>query len=251
MRSNPGYSVRLEGFEGPLDLLLHLIRGRKLNIWDIPIAEVTGQYLQHLALMEALDLEIGGEFVVMAATLMEIKSRLLLPKPEEPAAEDEGQDPREELVRRLLEYEQFQQAAEELRALEQQAARTFPRPGAETWRGAIPLVELKPADLLQALRRLKPAGEELRLAAPPAVVRREPLSLETQIAAVLQAVEADEAELVPLSQLLEYRVAVPPRTALVVLFLAVLELMRQGRISAWQVMPRGEILLSRPRLPAH
>src|SRR6188768_1439295 len=89
------YKIQLDVFEGPLDLLLHLIRENKLDIYDIPIAEVTSQYLEALALMEALDLEVAGEFLVMAATLMEIKSRMLLPRSPAPLAdEDEGDDPR-------------------------------------------------------------------------------------------------------------------------------------------------------------
>src|SRR5438874_13142880 len=112
------YAIRLPVFEGPLDLLLHLIRQNKLDIYDIPIAVVTEQYLSYLALMESLDLEVAGEFLVMAATLAEIKSRMLLPRPPVvPAQEEDGQDPREALVQRLLEYERFNAAAEQLHAL--------------------------------------------------------------------------------------------------------------------------------------
>src|SRR5918912_494580 len=96
------YPVRLPVFEGPLHLLLHLIRTQKLDIYDIPIASVTEQYLEYLALMEELDLDVAGEFLVMAATLMEIKSRMLLPRPRREAPEEEGPEPREELVRKLL-----------------------------------------------------------------------------------------------------------------------------------------------------
>src|SRR5512137_1217856 len=111
------YKVKLELFEGPLDLLLYLVKRDHLNIYDIPIAKVTEQYLQYLNLMQLLDLNVAGEFLVMAATLMQIKSQMLLP-----AKEDEGQkeeiDPREELVKRLLEYEKFKEIAESLRQKE-------------------------------------------------------------------------------------------------------------------------------------
>src|ERR1051325_3415358 len=101
-------------FEGPLDLLLHLIRANQVDIYDIPIAEITQQYLDTLELMEELDLSIAGEYVVIAATLIEIKSRLLLPQP--PASsEEEAEDPRAELVARLLEYQQYQGTGETLR----------------------------------------------------------------------------------------------------------------------------------------
>ena len=109
------YKIRLDIFEGPLDLLLYLIKQDHVNIYDIPIAKVTEQYMEYLELMRLLDLNIAGEFLVMAATLLEIKSKMLLP-PEEKAAEEEEQlDPRAELVKRLLEYDKFKEAAEHLR----------------------------------------------------------------------------------------------------------------------------------------
>src|SRR3990167_6484826 len=98
------YKVTLPAFEGPLDLLLYLIQKQELDIYDIPIARITEQYLEYLGMMELLDLEIAGEFLVMAATLMQIKSRLLLPPDPEVGAPEEEPDPRAELVRRLLEY---------------------------------------------------------------------------------------------------------------------------------------------------
>src|ERR1700692_3639000 len=105
--------VFLEAFEGPLDLLLYLIRRRNLAILDIPIAEITRQYVQYIELMQVLQLELAGEYLVMAATLAEIKSRMLLPRPPL-AGEEAGEDPRAELVRRLQEYERFKSAAENI-----------------------------------------------------------------------------------------------------------------------------------------
>ena len=105
-------TVRLEAFEGPLDLLLSLIRKNKVNIYDIPIAEILEQYLGILSEMEEMDLEVSSEFLVLAATLLNIKSRMLLPKHEE--EESEGEDPREELVQRLLEYQKYKMASEYL-----------------------------------------------------------------------------------------------------------------------------------------
>ena len=106
--------VQLEIFEGPLDLLLHLIKRNEVSITDIPIAAITEQYLATLDLMQNLNLDVAGEFLVMAATLIHIKSRMLLPADDGEADEDEGADPRDELVRRLLEYQRFKEAAEEL-----------------------------------------------------------------------------------------------------------------------------------------
>ncbi len=106
--------VQLEIFEGPLDLLLHLIKKNEVSITDIPIATITEQYLSTLELLESLNLDVAGEFLVMAATLIHIKSKMLLPPGEEDGEEEEEGDPREELVRRLLEYQRFKEAAEEL-----------------------------------------------------------------------------------------------------------------------------------------
>jgi len=122
------YKIKLELFEGPLDLLLYLVKKDHLNIYDIPIKEVTEQYLRYIELMRLLDLNIAGEFLVMAATLMQIKSKMLLPPEENPEAEQEQQDPRAELVRRLLEYERFKEIAEELRQRETGQKEVFKRP---------------------------------------------------------------------------------------------------------------------------
>ncbi|MHB9038420.1 MAG: segregation and condensation protein A [Armatimonadota bacterium] len=160
------YKVTLPVFEGPLDLLLHLIREHEIDIYDIPIAKVCEQYLAYLSLMESLDLEVAGEWLVMAATLLEIKSRMLLP--EDPKAEveseDEKIDPRLELVERLIEYEKFKGAAEIFKEREEQRARVFVRGAAEL------AFELKPTfdlenitaiDLLAVLQNiLADVGEE-------------------------------------------------------------------------------------------
>jgi len=125
------YKIKLEIFEGPLDLLLYLVKKDHLNIYDIPISKVTEQYLQYINLMQLLDLNIAGEFLVMAATLMQIKSKMLLPAEEGQAGEEEQEDPREELVRRLLEYEKFKEIAEELRQKETDQREVFKRPKGE------------------------------------------------------------------------------------------------------------------------
>jgi len=122
------YKVKLEVFEGPLDLLLYLIKKEELNISDIPIAKITDQYLEYLELMQLLDLDIAGEFLVMAATLMHIKSKMLLP-PEQLDQEELEEDPRAELVKRLLEYKKFKEAASQLASMESQHKHLFPRVG--------------------------------------------------------------------------------------------------------------------------
>jgi segregation and condensation protein A len=234
-------------FEGPLDLLLHLIRTHKLDIRDIPIAQVTEQYLEYLALMEALDLDVAGEFLVMAATLMEIKSRMLLPRPEPVSDEDEGVDPRAELVARLLEYERFQQVAEQLRDLASESARSFTRSVVEQWEGAVPLVELRPADLLEALRLMRRGEEEANGSGnghhPSLRVRRQAINMRQRMAEVLKRVQACSGPL-PFSALIFRAGRRLPRAEVLVTFLAVLELVRLEQISAWQQGVGGEILLT-------
>ncbi len=109
------YNIKLDIFEGPLDLLLHLIKKSEVDIYDIPIATITGQYLEYIEMMKEMNLDLAGEFLVMAATLVHIKSKMLLPIDEEAVEEeDDGVDPREELVRRLLEYQRYKEAAKDL-----------------------------------------------------------------------------------------------------------------------------------------
>ena len=124
------YKVRLEIFEWPLDLLLYLIKEEELDIYNIPITRITGQYLEYLNLMEMLDLDVAGEFLVMAATLMQIKSKMLLP-PDPTDTEVLEEDPRAQLVRRLLEYKAFKEAAGNLRVYEEKQSGIFPRFGVQ------------------------------------------------------------------------------------------------------------------------
>ena len=126
--------VFLEAFEGPLDMLLYLIRRQNLDVLDIPIAEITLQYMRYIELMQVLQLELAGEYLLMAATLAEVKSRMLLPRPQSDQAADEA-DPRAELVRRLQEYERFKRAAEGIERM--------PRMERDTWTATADLVERK------------------------------------------------------------------------------------------------------------
>ena len=148
-------TVKLERFEGPLDLLLHLIKRDEIDIYDIPIAHITDQYLQYLELMRQLDLDVAGEFIVMAATLMRIKAKMLLPLPAVGEEEAPG-DPREELVQRLVEYRQFKEAASTLRLREDERRLLFERgllPG-EDETGPLPLARVSLFDLLGALNNV-------------------------------------------------------------------------------------------------
>jgi segregation and condensation protein A len=153
------YNITLPVFEGPLDLLLHLIRENRIDIYDIPIAKVCEQYLVYLSLMESLDLELAGEWLVMAAALLEIKSRMLLPEglKDESEPEEEQIDPRLELVERLIEYEKFKSAAEIFKEREEQRARVFVRGAAELSFDLKPTFDLEnitAVDLLSVLQRI-------------------------------------------------------------------------------------------------
>src|SRR4026209_2664864 len=149
--------VRLQNFEGPLDLLLHLIKKNEVNIYDIPITLITAQYLEYIDLMKELNLDVAGEFLVMAATLIHVKSRMLLPLPD-PAQEDPEEDPREALMRRLLEHQKFKAAAELLHERETLRSAQWTRPDgplAQTAGGApAPEIEVDLFSLISAFRNV-------------------------------------------------------------------------------------------------
>lgn len=148
------YKIRLDIFEGPLDLLLYLIKEEELDIYNIPITRITEQYLEYINLMQVLDLDIAGEFLVMAAELMHIKSKMLLPPDPEALAEE--LDPRGELVRRLLEYKAFKEAAERFRTLEQKRSGLFGRFGVqpELDGSDTAFADVSMFDLIKALSRV-------------------------------------------------------------------------------------------------
>src|SRR5512135_2283198 len=163
------YNIKLPAFEGPLDLLLHLIRENKIDIYDIPISFITGRYLEYIGMMKELNLEIAGEFLVMAATLIQIKSKMLLP-PEEAAVAgaEQLEDPRLELVQRLLEYQAYKDAATILKEREDESLRIYSRepedePGEEGEETEPYLFEVNIFDLLGAFRKiLEAAPPEVR-----------------------------------------------------------------------------------------
>lgn len=148
------YKVKLEIFEGPLDLLLYLIKKNEIDIYDIPIASITEQYLEYMELMRMLDLNIAGEFLVMAATLIHIKSKMLLPPEEKEILPEEEEDPREELVRRLLEYKRFKEVAGVLQDLEGQRKKMFTRATVFDAESGEKFFEASLFDLITALTRV-------------------------------------------------------------------------------------------------
>jgi len=224
--------VILEAFEGPLDLLLYLIRRQNLNILDIPIADITTQYMVYVEMMKEMRLELAAEYLVMAATLAEIKSRMLLPRPVSDDEDDEG-DPRAELIRRLQEYERFKQAAEDMDALSHLGRDVFQ---AEV---AVPdkHVEQRPpdVDLKEVLLALKDVFHRADLFTSHRV-EREALSVRERMSRVLAAVDTESfVEFTDLFDITEGRMGV------VVTFMAVLELIKASLLELVQNEAYGPI----------
>jgi segregation and condensation protein A len=231
------YPVRLQNFEGPLDLLLHLIKKHELDIYDIPIALVTQQYLDYLDLMDELDLdlEVVGEFLVMAATLIHIKSRMLLPRPD-PTQDDPGEDPREALVRRLIEHQRFKAAAELLHEKEIQRSAQWGRPDGRVaevvGEAPEPEVEVDLFSLMAAFRQvLDRARQRPRVLLPP-----EQLSIEDRIEQLLARLSETEA-----CGFEELFADVQTRSGMVVTFLALLEMIRLKVVRVFQQANFGPI----------
>jgi segregation and condensation protein A len=228
------FQVKLQMFEGPLDLLLHLIREHQVDILDIPIATITDEYLRTLAMMQELDLDLAGEFLVMAATLIHIKSRMLLPPDETAGEEAEEPDPRAELVDRLLEYKRFKEAAQTLGVLEAEQSLLHPR-GAP----ALPLtvegpLEIPLLDLLRALRdvlRRAPAQDAIE-------IQPEELNVGQRLIVLVDRLAAESP--LPFVRLFEGDAR---RVEIIVTFLALLELLRRGMATVRQPEPLGPIMI--------
>ncbi|GAB4372357.1 MAG: segregation/condensation protein A [Acidobacteriota bacterium] len=233
--ARPGLAVELPAvaFEGPLDLLLHLVRSNDMDILDLPIAEVVRQYNAYLDRMRELDLEIASEYLLMAATLAHIKSRMMLPVEAE-EGDGGGEDPRAELSRQLLEYERFRKAAEELAALESGRDLVFARPGPPPPELAGEVtIRADLGDLVRAFERVlaRLEGEER-----VSVIRREDFRVQDKMQEILDRLA--RAGSVSFRELIE---AARSRLERIVYFLALLELLRLRAVSAWQPTPRGEI----------
>jgi segregation and condensation protein A len=223
--------VFLEAFEGPLDLLLYLIRRQNIDILNIPIAEVSRQYVQYIELMKQMHFELAGEYLVMAATLAEIKSRMLLPRSE--AEETEEDDPRAELVRRLQEYERYKQAAEDIDSLERMERDVLPAQAEIGERQVV--TKLPDITLKELLVVLHEAVQRSTMFAHHHV-RREPLSVRERMSQVLVGLEGEQfVEFIKLFDPAEGRVGVT------VTFLAILELLKESLIEVIQAEAFGPI----------
>ena len=227
--------VILEAFEGPLDLLLYLIRRQNLDILDIPIAEITRQYMGYIGLLKELQFELAAEYLVMAAILAEIKSRMLLPRPSEDEDED---DPRAELVRRLQEYERFKKAAEDIDDLPREG-RDWVVAGAHVPERRVIQVppEVDLADMLTALRDVLSRAELFS----SHQVQMEPRSVRERMTSIM-----DRLRRSPYLEFQHFFTAEEGRMGVVVTFLAMMELTRERVIDIIQNEPMGQIYLKMP-----
>lgn len=230
-------TYKLPEFEGPLDLLLHLIDKAEVDITNIPISEITDQYLEYVSLMEELELDVASEFLVMAATLLSIKSKMLLPKPPPVDLgydyEDEAEDSLEELVHKLIEYRKYKTIAEHLRDKELAASLVYSREPADLTPFAAEAPQKNPVEGLGTLDLLIAFQKALRRAANRNVVakiRRDELSVKDRIRDMLDLLRAQGGRLL-FSRLFGASAA---REELVVSFLALLELMKMKKISCHQ-----------------
>jgi segregation and condensation protein A len=237
--------IRLDNFEGPLDLLLHLIRKNEVNIYDIPIALVTQQYLDAIGLLQELNLDIAGEFLVMAATLIHIKSKMLLPRPETAAGADgDAEDPRDALVRRLLEHQRFKAAAELLHEREELRAAQWQRPDERV--AAIAGDEYEPeleVDLFSLLTAFQAVVDRARHR-PKVLLPPEQMPIELRITQLLDRLSETEA-----FGFEELFADVSDRAGLIVTFLALLEMIRLKLVRVFQSGSFGPIRIYKRARP--
>jgi segregation and condensation protein A len=238
--------VHLDNFEGPLDLLIHLIRKNEVNIYDIPIALITRQYLDTIQLMQELNLDVAGEYLVMAATLIHIKSKMLLPRPDTAAGVDgEVEDPRDALVRRLLEHQKFKAAAELLHEREQLRAAQWQRPDERVAEIAgdeyEPELEVDLYSLLTAFQAVvQRAKQRPKVLLPP-----EQMPVEVRIEQLLARLSESEA-----NGFDELFSDVDDRAGLIVTFLALLEMIRLKLVRVFQSGSFGPIRVYKRSRPS-
>ncbi len=245
--SPDAYRVKLETFEGPLDLLVHLIRVNEVNVYDIPIARITEQYLGYIGLMQELNLDVAGEFLVMASTLIHIKSKMLLPRPETAATDGEPEeDPREALVRRLIEHQKFKAAAELLHERETMRSAQFIRPDSRVAGAADdeyePELEVDLFGLLTAFKGvLERANRRPTMVLPP-----EQISIEDRIEQLLARLS--ETEACGFEDL--FSDGDGSRPFMIVTFLSILEMIRLKLIRVFQSGSFGPIRVYKRARPA-
>ena len=231
------YTFHLEAFNGPLELLMHLIEKNKIDIYDIPIAELTRQYLDYLEAMREMDMEVTSSFLVMAATLLQIKSRMMLPKKKAEASEEE-EDPRQELVERLLEYRRFKKVSEVLGSMADLQEHFVGRAPLDLPVHHLPPESLDLSLLITAFREVMSIKEE-EAGLPAAIVKPEPYHIEDKMEEIKAALEAHGGRM-----RFEDAFERGTRSELVVTFLALLELIKQQSVSVEQAHLFGAITIA-------
>ena len=233
------YPVKLPTFEGPLDLLLHLIRKHEVDLRDIPVAEICRQYHEYLVLMQELDLEVAAEFLFMEAVLVHIKSQMVLPRPS--AAEGEpAEDPRDELVRRLLEYRKYKGVAETLHEMESVRLGLWSRPPAKLEGSEDEEADLSEVSLFDLLALFKGTLDRYRASHPPAMeIGHQEFSIREKMEEMLSRVKSAGTP-VPLTEIFG---GLSGRAEAIAVFLAVLELLRLRTVRARQSEEFAEIYL--------
>jgi segregation and condensation protein A len=243
------YNVKIDAFEGPLDLLLHLINRLEIDIYDIPVAKITEQYLIYIHTMKELQLDVASEFLVMAATLLEIKSKMLLPVHEDTNLEDDYSneyevDPREELVERLIEYRKYKEAAEDLKTLEEERGLMFTKPPLDLTEFTETIkaeksqeLDVSLYDMLGALQKLL-RRKKLQKPLLTRIARQE-IPIEKRMNEILTDLRRTKARK-SFYDLFPY----PEKDHIVVTFLAVLELMKRNEILVEQEHNFAEIFVS-------
>lgn len=229
------YNIKIPVFEGPFDLLLHLIKEAKIDIYDIPIALITRQYLQYIEMMKELNLEIAGDFLVMASTLIHIKSRMLLP-PDEETPLEEQEDPRLELVQKLLEYQTFKDAASTLREREDEWKKVFSKAPPSDEDEELYLIDVNLFDLMSAFKKL------LETVSPDIItITKETLTVKDRMSVIMEMIEGLDA-----MRFEEIFKGSRTRMHLIITFVSLLELIRLGLVKAYQEKEFGNIWIINP-----
>lgn len=244
LQTKDNYSIQLPFFEGPLDLLLYLIKKEEVNIYDIPIAKITEQYLGTIELMKELDLEVAGEFILMAATLIQIKVRMLLPQDEDVLDEDD-EDPRAELVKKLLDYKRFKEVAESLTTIEERQRRLYPHVNFKWTKNYIEVQEISNEELLKdiSLFELFKAFKTALDNAPKITtheVHRINATVEEQIDFLYNRLQ--EKKRISFTDIMEN---LKERLVIIVTFIAILELIKTRQIIIQQAESFGELWISK------
>ena len=232
------YEIKLAAFKGPLDLLLHLIAKNKIDIYDIPMAQLTQQYMDYIEESQEFNVEVATEFLVMAAKLMQIKSRIILPSIKQSEDVDDAEatdDPREELVQRLLEYQRFQKISKVLYSMFELENKFVKRPPAKLSKKMLPPQNLSIHKLLKSF--LAATTTELDLNIPEVLVASEEFHVKDKMEVISSRLE--NCEELKLSELVETKSV----SETVATFLALLELIKRHKATAEQILPFAEILI--------